>query len=88
MRTTLLTALVLVPALALGACTDTPETTTDTSVTTEATEATEAADTDDRDALLQRLIEEEKVAHDLYTAFDENYGTQVFSNITRGEVGH
>ena len=88
MRTTLLTALVLVPALALGACTDTSETTTDTSVTTEATEATEAADTDDRDALLQRLIEEEKVAHDLYTAFDENYGTQVFSNITRGEVGH
>ncbi len=81
MRTTLLTALVFVPALALGACTDTPE-------TTEATEATEAADTDDRDALLQRRIEEEKVAHDLYTAFDENYGTQVFSNITRGEVGH
>lgn len=90
MRTTLLTALVLVPALALGACTDTPETTTatDTSVTTETTEAPEAADPDDRDALLQRLIEEEKVAHDLYTAFDENYGTQVFSNITRGEVGH
>jgi len=83
MRITLLTALVLVPALALGACTDTPDSPeTTTSVTTE------AADTDSRDALLHRLIEEEKVAHDLYTAFDERYGSQVFTNITRGEVGH
>ncbi|HHU66589.1 DUF2202 domain-containing protein [Corynebacterium sp.] len=94
MNTRLLAALVLVPTLTLGACTnagDTTETTTgtttvaETTVTTATTVTTEASD---RDALLRRLIEEEKVAHDLYVAFDEKYDARVFNNITRGEVGH
>ena len=84
MKTRLFAALVLVPALTLGAC---AETATETENTTTETTTT-VAQAEDRDALLHRLIEEEKVAHDLYTAFDEEYDAQVFSNITSGEVGH
>ena len=38
--------------------------------------------------LLARLIEEEKVAHDLYLAFEKQYGARVFSNIKRSEMTH
>ncbi|AJE33019.1 hypothetical protein B842_05850 [Corynebacterium humireducens NBRC 106098 = DSM 45392] len=92
MKIRLLAALVLVPALPLGACTGTDAPTeTSTEVTTEtSTETTTTTSTEvlDRDALLRRLIEEEKVAHDLYVAFAEKYDARVFHNITRGEVGH
>ena len=100
MRGQLLAALALVPALSMSACAEAEESTgTSTSVTTEATttstttttaSSTDAAtaETVSSEALLKRLIEEEKVAHDLYLAFDERYDAQVFSNITRGEVGH
>lgn len=34
------------------------------------------------------LIEEEKLAHDVYTIFYEKYGSKVFGNILESEVNH
>ena len=92
MNTRYLVTLALLPPLALAACTGTGESgstaATTTTATTTATTSTTVAASADRENLLRRLVEEEKVAHDLYLAFDEKYDTRVFSNIQRGEVGH
>jgi hypothetical protein len=40
------------------------------------------------ESLLLYLIEEEKLAHDVYTAMYDLYGTQVFGNILRSESTH
>ncbi len=47
-----------------------------------------AGDLSERDKTLLRLIEEEKVAYDLYTAFKEKYGTRPFHNISNSESKH
>lgn len=47
------------------------------------------AATDDETALLlSYLIEEEKLAHDVYTILYEEYGSQVFGNILESEATH
>lgn len=92
MRRQALAALVLT-TLAVSGCattedsaqpadTSTPTTTTAPAQSATATRTYESAD------LLARLVEEEKVAHDLYLAFEEQYGARVFSNIKRSEVTH
>jgi hypothetical protein len=40
------------------------------------------------DELLTYLIEEEKLAHDVYVALGEMWGTQIFSNISQSESQH
>jgi hypothetical protein len=40
------------------------------------------------DELLTYLIEEEKLAHDVYVALGEMWGTQIFSNISESESQH
>lgn len=42
----------------------------------------------DEAARLQYLIEEEKLAHDVYQRFDELWGVRIFSNIMASEVTH
>lgn len=94
-RLSALTALALTAALGVSACT-TPEESAAPADTTAATatatvtvteSAAPAGEYESAD-LLRRLIEEEKVAHDLYLAFDEMYGARVFGNITGAEVSH
>lgn len=40
------------------------------------------------DELLLYLIEEEKLAHDIYAAMSDLYGAKVFSNIMKSETSH
>lgn len=88
-----LAALVLT-TLAVSGRTTTEDSTqpADTNTTTTpaeiVTSASTYASTYESADLLARLIEEEKVAHDLYLAFEEQYGARVFSNIKRSEVTH
>lgn len=87
-----LAALVLT-TLAVSGCTTTedsaqPADTSTTTTTTAPAEIVTYASTYESADLLARLIEEEKVAHDLYLAFEEQYGARVFSNIKRSEVTH
>lgn len=88
-----LTALALTAALGVSACTAqeesaAPATVTVTESATVTTDATTPAGDYESADLLRRLIEEEKVAHDLYVAFDEMYGARVFGNIAEAEVSH
>lgn len=93
-RLTALTAVALTAALGMGACTAQEEsaapagTATETVTVTESATPAETAGEYESADLLRRLIEEEKVAHDLYLAFDEMYGARVFGNITESEVSH
>lgn len=66
----------------IGTIPETPETleTPDTPDT--------AATQYERNQLLTRLIEEEKLAYDLYSAFSEKYGTRPFQNISASEINH
>lgn len=41
-----------------------------------------------QDALLAYLIEEEKLAHDVYSVMYEKYGARVFGNILQSEQSH
>lgn len=50
-------------------------------------ESVQPTSTADNDRLLF-LIEEEKLAHDVYTAMYEEYGVRVFSSISRSETTH
>ncbi len=43
---------------------------------------------DESAELLEFLIEEEKLAHDIYQAFGAIWGSQVFSNILQSETSH
>ena len=83
-RLSALTTLALTAALGVSACTTPEESAAPVTVTESAAPAGEYESAD----LLRRLIEEEKVAHDLYLAFDEMYGARVFRNITGAEVSH
>lgn len=47
-----------------------------------------AANTTAQNDLLVYLIEEEKLAHDVYTVFYETYGAKVFGNILSSEQTH
>jgi hypothetical protein len=44
--------------------------------------------TDDQKAELAAMAEEEKLAHDLYVAFDAQYDALVFTNIAKAETKH
>ncbi len=94
-------ALTLTATLALSACAPAEETAAPTETVTATTTATETItesatpsattnpDVDYESAdLLRRLVEEEKVAHDLYLAFEEQYGARIFTNIKNSEVKH
>lgn len=54
----------------------------------ETIEATPPVTTQSTDDLLLYLIEEEKLAHDVYTVLYNTWGTNVFSNITASETQH
>lgn len=56
-----------------------PETTDQTAV---------AANTTAQNELLNYLIEEEKLAHDVYTVMYDTYGAKVFGNILQSEQTH
>jgi hypothetical protein len=62
-----------------------PATSQSASVPTE--EVTTSSD-EQIDELLTYLIEEEKLAHDVYVALGEMWGTQIFSNISESESQH
>lgn len=47
-----------------------------------------AATQDETTVLLSYLIEEEKLAHDVYTVLLEEYGSQVFGNILESSENH
>lgn len=47
-----------------------------------------SASADETALLLSYLIEEEKLAHDVYTVLYEEYGSQVFGNILESETKH
>jgi hypothetical protein len=63
----------------------------ETATTTEATQPTIPTD-DSKGTVeskqLQYLIEEEKLAFDVYTAFYEKYDSQIFGNILQSESTH
>ncbi|WP_401000605.1 DUF2202 domain-containing protein [Agromyces sp. GXQ0307] len=92
------TALLLAgSALSLTACTPAPtgtapEPTTETSAapTSPAPEASahDRAAAYDTAATLTYLIEEEKLAHDVYVVLGDLWGAQVFSNIVESETTH
>lgn len=94
MKTTARTLATLLGALALVAMTgcsigsphgaDTPSSTT----AMPAPSATSSAAPADAAARLQYLIEEEKLAHDVYQRFTDLWGAQVFGNIRDSEVMH
>ena len=46
------------------------------------------AEVDETALLLTYLIEEEKLAHDVYTVLYEEYGSKVFGNILKSEAKH
>lgn len=46
------------------------------------------AHTTSQNDMLKYLIEEEKLAHDVYTMLNEKYGTRVFGNILSSEQNH
>lgn len=50
--------------------------------------ASQASNNTDTTKQLLYLIEEEKLAHDVYQKMDELWGSRVFSNIQRSEVNH
>lgn len=50
--------------------------------------ASVAATPMDENSRLQYLIEEEKLAHDVYQRFEELWGVRIFSNIMASEVTH
>lgn len=52
------------------------------------TSSTKIAPVDQQAELLQFLIEEEKLAHDVYLSLSELWGSKVFSNILQSEIGH
>lgn len=97
------TAMVLAGTLTLAGCAPAEnfdlEPEADTSQTSEATIAPEfdeatgevvagsATDTETV-VLLSYLIEEEKLAHDVYTTLYEAWGSQVFGNILESEAKH
>lgn len=86
-------AAVVLTTLAVSGCATTedvaqPADTVTSRTTTAPAEIVTYASTYESADLLARLIEEEKVAHDLYLAFEEQYGARVFSNIKRSEVTH
>jgi hypothetical protein len=60
--------------------TDTPDKTRDTSTT--------ETDTISQNEALLYLLEEEKLAHDVYTVLYQTYGSKVFSNILQSEQNH
>lgn len=63
--------------------------TSSTAETTESTAATdEAVSTGSTYEDLQYLIEEEKLAHDVYSALYEVWGSKVFGNILESETTH
>ncbi|MFB9960710.1 DUF2202 domain-containing protein [Agromyces bracchium] len=99
-RSTIVSAVAAVlltgSALSLMACTPSPtgtvpETTTEASAegTTPAPEASAPAEAEyDTAAALTYLIEEEKLAHDVYVVLGDLWGAQVFSNIVGSETTH
>ncbi len=52
------------------------------------TESPSLASTDTTQQLLLYLIEEEKLAHDVYTVMYQKYGANVFGNILKSETTH
>ncbi len=61
------------------------------SITTQPTNTNDQAvkqNASSQDALLAYLIEEEKLAHDVYTVMYEKYGARVFGNILQSEKTH
>jgi hypothetical protein len=99
-----ITATVLAGTLALAGCAPQEPVALESQTTTEATQAEvepEAmfdevvgelevgpATEDETALLLSYLIEEEKLAHDVYTVLYEEYGSQVFGNILESETKH
>ncbi|MFC2967636.1 DUF2202 domain-containing protein [Acidimangrovimonas pyrenivorans] len=64
------------------------ETATDTPETTQTTETTTAPYSDEAIADLLYMIEEEKLAGDVYEAFYKAYGLTIFDNIAQSEDSH
>lgn len=67
-----------------------PSENVETTKATESTADTEAAEPADTsvEAQLAYLIEEEKLAHDVYTVLGDLWGTQIFTNIAASESTH
>lgn len=64
------------------------EVSTQPELSAEATASNVAADNTDREQLLQYLIEEEKLAHDVYTLLARTYNIPIFANIADSEITH
>lgn len=62
--------------------------TTETRTSRTKESATNAGSPDDIETLLAYLIEEEKLAHDIYRALGDEWGTQIFTNISSSESQH
>lgn len=58
------------------------------SASTASTSPNTAVQTDSTEDLLLYLIEEEKLAHDVYTVMYQKYGAKVFGNILNSESTH
>jgi hypothetical protein len=84
-KATTLAAIVLAASLSLTACSEPntagPLSTPSATASTPSPQSALAAD-------LQYLIEEEKLAHDVYSALYEIWGSNVFANILKSETSH
>lgn len=66
-----------------------PNITAEVAVSSEKKDAVAAADhTSSQNDLLAYLIEEEKLAHDVYTVMYQQYGAKVFGNVLESEQTH
>lgn len=90
MKTTARTLATLLGVLALAAMTGCSTGSPESAVTPSSTAASPAPSTPPTDAAarLQYLIEEEKLAHDVYQHFTDLWGAQIFGNIRDSEVMH
>ncbi len=92
MRLLRMAALAGAGALALGGCAEGAAVTTDVVATTAVASNAAAPDVVFRDDALAAdllfIIEEEKLAHDVYVALGEVWDARVFANISRAEVQH
>ncbi|RDV44757.1 hypothetical protein DOE76_11060 [Leifsonia sp. ku-ls] len=94
MKTTARTLAALLGALVLAAMTGCSNGSPEGAATPSSTAASPAPSTPpsaapaDAAARLQYLIEEEKLAHDVYENFSDLWGTQIFGNIRNSEVMH
>ncbi|MGN6325075.1 DUF2202 domain-containing protein [Pseudolysinimonas sp.] len=75
-------------ATATGCSAREPGSSPTTSAAATSTRSPAAATPADETARLQYLIEEEKLAHDVYQQFGQLWGEQVFGNILASEVTH